>query len=314
MTTHLNTSMNYLIFTPDGVGSTILQRLITMTLYIENQNVMNTHELTNGIELNNGIASKNFDLGYSQTLVEIANILQNSQTQTSLVSRLAKYHLDYRKDPTKDCQDFYKLLNNHFEKKIMCVRENIFEYAMSWSIRDRSGVLNVYGEQDRDKVSQVSEVDEKYFIKKCNEYVQYINWMEEHFPDVEKISYENVVMDTDEIIHKITGYKNTYLDNFGVPLSELLSDEYNFLKKRRKNNLPSIHAKALVKYKILCNRMVNQRIILNVPFKNTTLADKKNQIKNFDTCLNRFYVFAKEHNWIDQSKATYDFWNEEHVC
>jgi hypothetical protein len=25
-------------------------------------------------------------------------------------------------------------------------------------------------------------------------------------------------------------------------------------------------------------------------------------------------VFAKEHNWIDQSKATYDFWNEEHVC
>jgi len=205
--------MNYLIFTPDGVGSTILQRLITMTLYIENQNVMNTHELTNGIELNNGIASKNFDLGYSQTLVEIANILQNSQTQTSLVSRLAKYHLDYRKDPTKDCQDFYKLLNNHFEKKIMCVRENIFEYAMSWSIRDRSGVLNVYGEQDRDKVSQVSEVDEKYFIEKCNEYVQYINWMEEHFPDVEKISYENVVMDTDEIIHKITGYKNTYLDN-----------------------------------------------------------------------------------------------------
>ena len=34
----LNRAMNYLILTPDGVGSTILQRLITMTLYIENHN------------------------------------------------------------------------------------------------------------------------------------------------------------------------------------------------------------------------------------------------------------------------------------
>ena len=32
--------MNYLILTPDGVGSTILQRLITMTLYLENCDVM----------------------------------------------------------------------------------------------------------------------------------------------------------------------------------------------------------------------------------------------------------------------------------
>ena len=56
--THLNTHMNYLILTPDGVGSTILQRLITMTLYMEKHNVMNTHELTNGIEIQNGVAGK----------------------------------------------------------------------------------------------------------------------------------------------------------------------------------------------------------------------------------------------------------------
>ena len=110
--------MNYLVLTPDGVGSTILQRLITMTLYLENHNVQNTHELTNGIELDNGIAVKNPNLKYSQSLGEIANILHGSQAQTTLVSRLAKYHMDNREDLANDRQDFYKLLNGHFEKKI----------------------------------------------------------------------------------------------------------------------------------------------------------------------------------------------------
>jgi len=52
--------MNYLILTPDGVGSTILQRLVTMALYLEKVPVMNTHELTNGLILKNGVAIKNF--------------------------------------------------------------------------------------------------------------------------------------------------------------------------------------------------------------------------------------------------------------
>jgi len=307
-------NMNYLILTPDGVGSTILQRLITMTLYLENYDVMNTHELTNGLRLENGVAIKDFDLGYSQSLTEIANILQDSQTQTSLVSRLAKYHLDARKDPAKDCQDFYKFLNKNFEKKIMCVRENIFEYAMSWSIRDRSGILNVYHKQDREKVSRVEEVDEEYFINRCKKYVEYIQWMEEHFPDVEKISYEDTVKKSDEIMHKITGYLDTFKDKFGKPLSFMLSSEHNFLKRRKEINFSIDESKALVKYRITCNEMVDRKIIMGIPLKNTTLADKKKQIKNFNHCLDKFYKFAKNHNWIDQSKATYDFWNEQHLC
>ena len=306
--------MHYLILTPDGVGSTILQRLIAMTLYLENCDVMNTHELTNGLRLENNVAMKDFALGYSQSLMEITNILQESQTQTSLVSRLAKYHLDARKDPAKDCQDFYKLLNTHFSKKIMCVRENIFEYAMSWSIRKKSGVLNIIDNRDREKVSQVDEVDEQYFINKCKKYVEYIEWIETYFPDVQKISYENTVKKSDEIMHKITGYPNTFIDKFGKSLSFMLSSEYDFLKHRRESNLTFDELKALSKYRILCNEMVNRKIIISIPWKNTTLVDKKKQIKNFNKCLDKFYVFAKNYNWIDQSKATYDFWNEQHLC
>ena len=50
------------------------------------------------------------------------------------------------------------------------------------------------------------------------------------------------------------------------------------------------------------------------PIKNTTLQDKKNQIRNFDRCLHKFYSFAKNHNWIDQYNAIYDFWNKKHLC
>jgi len=306
--------MNYLVLTPDGVGSTILQRLITMCLYLEGQKVTNTHELTNGLELKNGIAAKNFDLKYTQSLSEIAGVLRNSKASTSLVSRLAKYHLDSRKDPTDDCRDFYRFLHEHFDKKIMCVRENIFEYAMSWSIRERSGVLNVYEKEDRIKVSQVSEVDENYFMKKCQNYVQYVEWMSQNFPKVETVSYENIVKHSDTVMEKLTGYRNTFTDKIGLPLSSILSNEYNFLKNPSGTSLHNNQAKALIKYRMVLNEMLDKKIVINAPLKNTTLTDKKKQIVNFNSCLDKFYQFAKNHNWIDQSKATYDFWNETQIC
>ena len=306
--------MNYLILTPDGVGSTILQRLVTITLYIENHPVTNTHELTNGLELKNGIAIKNPDYDYSQSLDEIINIVKTSDDQTALVSRLAKYHLDNRKDPIKNCQIFYDFLNKHFIRKIACVRENIFEYAMSWSIRNQSGILNVYSKQDRNKVSQVSEVDEEFFMQKCNEYVKYVEWIEDNFPGVEKVSYENIVKDSDMVMQKITGYQNTFVEKFGAPLHALLYREHDFLKNKEKDSYPKDYIRPLAQYKLFCDEMLRKGIIMGVPLKNTTLTDKKNQIKNFNNCLKKFYTFAKNHNWIDQSKATYDFWYGEHIC
>jgi hypothetical protein len=288
--------------------------MITMTLYLEKENVMNTHELTNGLELKKGIAAKNGKFGYTQTLSEIAKILQDSHPQTTLVSRLAKYHIDGRKDPASDCINFYKFLNQHFGKKIMCVRENIFEYAMSWSIRNKSGVLNVYDKEDRTKVSQVSEVDENYFIQKCQQYVKYIEWVERNFPNVEKVSYENMIKNSDQVIENLTGHRNTFTHKVGHTLSSILMNEYKFLKKAQESDLTRDQLKSLARYRIICNQIISKDQMLGVPLKNTTLSDKKQQIRNFDICLDKFYKFAKNHNWIDQSKATFDFWIQEHVC
>lgn len=310
--------MNYLILTPDGVGSTILQRLITMAFYLETVPVINTHELTNGLILKNGVVNKNFELGYTQKLEQIIDILNSSSKKIKVVSRVAKYHLDYRKDTPKEQKHFFTFLNKFYQKKIMCVRENIFEYAMSWSIREKSGVFNVYNRDNREKVSQVSEIDENFFIEKCQDYVDYQKWIKKNFTNVQLISYEDMVINSDSVIENLIGYKDTFKNNFDVPLSVILKKEYEFFKSiTSRNNIQTLtkkEQKSLIEYKKINETLIKKGIVFGSPIKNTTLVDKKRQIKNFNQCLDKFYSFAKNYNWIDQSKATYDFWNKKHIC
>lgn len=309
--------MNYLILTPDGVGSTLLQRIIAMCLYLEKHKVTNTHELTNGLYLHDGIVKKNFDLKYSQSLKEIQEILEHSANETQIVSRLAKYHINGRTDTQAEQNHFYSFLNKYFDKIIMCVRNNVFEYAMSWSIRKESNVLNVYNKADKDKVSKVSKVDESFFIEKCKDYVNYQYWVEDNFPSVVEVSYEDMLLKTDEIVKSLTGHDDTFGKSFGIPLTEIMQKEYDFFKSLttdKKQDLTNEEAKALAKYRFTSKEMIEKNIIFNVPLKNTTLTDKRSQIQNFDSCLEKFYNFAKNHNWIDQSTATYDFLRKQHVC
>ena len=311
--------MNILILTPDGVGSTILQRLLTMTLYLEKIKVVNTHELTNGLYLEKGILAKEFELKYSQKLEEIIELIKESDKNIQIISRLAKYHLDSRQDSIQSQKKFLNFLNSFYDKKIMCIRNNIFEYALSWSIRERSGVLNVYDRKDKRSVMEVSEIDEDYFLKKCNEYVNYVSWIQNNFPDVEQVSYEDMITDSDATIEKIIGYKDTFNKNFDAKLSLILKMEYEFFnslitENNKEFSYTKEEKKALVLYKRLSRTLIDKKIIIGHPIKNTTLADKKKQIKNFDRCLDKFYSFAKNHNWIDQSIANYDFWNDRNIC
>lgn len=287
-----------------------------MCLYMEGVKVSNTHELTNGLELKNGLAKKNSDLQYTQDLFQITDILKQSLGDTVLVSRLAKYHMDIREDPTDAQKHFYDFLNKHFDKIIMCERKNIFEYALSWSIRQKSGVINVYDKTDKAKVLAVSHVDEDYFLKKCKEYVNYTKWIEQYFPNKEKVTYEQMLTESDAVLEKFTGYQNSFKNKFGSHLSDIIKYEYDafkYLTNKDKNVLNKEQIISLTKYRVLAKTMLEKKIIVSMPLKNTTLRDKQTQIKNFGACLNKFYTFAKEHNWIDQSMATFDFWDNTHV-
>ena len=85
---------NFLILTPDGVGSTYLQRALTVYLNASEHTYYNTHELLNGLALDSDFNLYKKWLGYRQSLQEISDMLDANQA--SLVSRLAQYHVERR--------------------------------------------------------------------------------------------------------------------------------------------------------------------------------------------------------------------------
>ena len=148
--------MNVLILTPDRVGSTLLQRLITIYANInENYNplTINLHELTNGLvsyhneTFNQSVIGKKQDgWGYHQTLQTITGMIDSCDHD--IVSRLAHYHLKNRQDSTTDQLAFYKYLNENFYI-IAARRNNLFEHAMSWCIAVEAKKLNVYSFEEK---------------------------------------------------------------------------------------------------------------------------------------------------------------------
>jgi len=69
---------NYLILTPHGVGSTYLQRALTVYLNSAELDYWNTHELLNGLSLLEGNLYNEeleYSQRYSQTIPEICELL-----------------------------------------------------------------------------------------------------------------------------------------------------------------------------------------------------------------------------------------------
>ena len=307
----------YIIITPDGVGSTILQRTLTIALTLEGIDTINTHELVNGIKVTKGRISRDDQKMYSQTLEEIQDILLESKT--SIVSRLAKYHLDARqelKDSKNDQAVFFNFVNDFYDKKIVCLRRNVFEYAMSWSIREKSNVINVYNKEDKQKVLQVNEVDEKYFLKKCKEYKEYFYWID-NFKKHDIFYYEDFLKEPEKVLSKLSNKNIDFKKHFGLPLQEILQNEYagfNDLISKQNTSLNASQMQSLVNYKLYNQKLQKSNIIPGIsPIKNTSLSDKKKQIKNFQKCLDLFDQYVGNDNWIDKSISTYDFWNDRSI-
>ena len=147
--------MNYLILTPDGVGSTYLQRSLTVFLNSAGLDYTNTHEIAAGLELyNNNIVKivhkvpRGPDykyIRYGQPLERVIQLLENN-TGSSLVSRLAHYVMKERAvmagKKAGGTKEWYPFLNRHYQKIFYCTRDP-FEYALSWGIRDTNKIRNV---------------------------------------------------------------------------------------------------------------------------------------------------------------------------
>ena len=205
--------MNVVILTPDRVGSTLLQRLITvrMAAHDYGQPVINLHELTNGIEqyhsehFGQTVLGKPRDgrpWGYHQTLPEVVALLAGAEH--CVTSRLAHYHLLNRADSAADQEQLYRYINDNFYI-ISAQREDLLEHALSWCIYQQSKKLNVYSHAEKlETFAQLGQgrirIDPVQMVTYLNRYVEYIQWTEENFRVDRVFHYEQDLPNIDQWI------------------------------------------------------------------------------------------------------------------
>lgn len=224
--------MNVLILTPDAVGSTLLQRLITiyMQFHSYDRPVINLHELTNGlIKYHNTkfdrevLGKQDGKWGYYQSLKEIVNLLDSVDHYKT--SRLAHYHLLRRQDSMADQVPFYEYLNENFYI-ISCRRHNLFEHALSWSLSKVTKKLNVY--QGREKIDTFFDLyrngidlDPNSLLQTLNFYKLYVNWCNNHFNVANYFYYEEHLPRIENYILNLPIFSQqnkllSWKDNFGI--------------------------------------------------------------------------------------------------
>lgn len=295
--------MNYLILTPDGVGSTYLQRALTVYLNSAGLEYWNTHELLNGVELDkNFTLIKNFDLNYTQSIEEIFNLLKNNRA--NLVSRIAQYHVVNRqKQKTEDYSDFYNLCNHVYDRIIYCTRDP-FEYALSWGIRKNTKKLNVYSIEERietHKEDTKQYIDLDYFIAKLNQYKDYDYWVSENFHNTERAEYDAIHADIDDYLQTLTKCTHNVKDRFGISLQDYSSTRYlisKFMQTKDKQylfNLFRLEGSADL-YKFIKGLEFRRKLPNGIPIKMNTMADKKNSIINFEDTRSTYNKWAKNSN------------------
>jgi hypothetical protein len=232
----INNSMNVLILTPDRVGSTLLQRLITiyMNAHTYDKPVINLHELTNGLEsyysdiYNKEILGKpkSREWGYYQKLEEVTTLLRNADHYKTC--RLARYHIVNRFDSLPEQVQFYNYINENFYV-ISARRNNLFEHAISWGIHGVSKKLNVFTHQEKiDTFYNIYKngvtIHPTKLTKHLNDYKEYINWCDTYFNVSSYFDYEKDLKNIEKYILGLDIFPNqerkTWEDIFDIPWTD----------------------------------------------------------------------------------------------
>lgn len=226
--------MNVLILTPDAVGSTLLQRLVTVYMQLQSfsKPIVNLHELTNGVMkyyshvFNQEVLGKPHDRGYYQSLPEIQELL--SSVDHYYTSRLAKYHLDRRGDQIDHRVPFFKYLNDNFFI-IATRRRNVFEHAMSWCINTVTKKLNVYDAGEKintfiDFYKDPVSIDQQSLHNYLDSYKHYLSWSTQYFDISSFFCYEDHLPTIEKYILDLAIFNNQtkigWQDTFGISFSD----------------------------------------------------------------------------------------------
>lgn len=321
--------MNVLILTPDRVGSTLLQRLISVYANL-NENyqplTINLHELTNGLVFYQNdhfkrkiLGKKDGGWGYHQSLESIVGLISNCGHD--VVSRLAFYHLRNRQDSINDQLAFYQYLNDNFFI-IAARRQNLFEHALSWAISVESKKLNVYSAQEKfqvyqhitkNKIFAQQDVIKKYL----DDYMLYIEWVDRHFRVNSYFEYERDLPNIEDYILTLNVFRShksplTWFDRFGISwtdwnhmhyLLSLVPFDYHFSIEEKK--FMSDHIELYTQCRIIMQDLQDQGVLVSgIPIKLHTLHEKSNLISNIENCLLTYNQWASSLN--QTYTVTYD--------
>lgn len=228
--------MNVLVLTPDRVGSTLLQRLITVYMQMHNYGhpVINLHDLTNGLikyyspVFNQEVLGKpNVGTwGYYQSLQEVVELLHSVEHYKT--ARLAHYHIAKRQDSLAQQIPFYQYLNDNFFV-ISATRQNLLEHALSWGINSHSKKLNVYTHQEKiDSFADIYQnkitIDPKSLTQYLDKYVNYVKWVEDHFTVSSYFEYDTQLSNIEQYILGLDIFggqtTKTWADTFGIEFKD----------------------------------------------------------------------------------------------
>lgn len=241
--------MNILVLTPDRVGSTLLQRFLTVKMQTENYDrpVVNLHELTNGIVRESGSSVLSKPAGgmanwkYFQSLSEVIDMLESVDHYKT--ARLAKYHIKNRQDPLPDQLRFYRYLNDNFFI-IACNRHNLFEHALSWAFYAYTKRLNVFSPGEKEALykrltANKIYIDPTILVKHLDNYVEYEKWVDDHFHINATFNYETDSKDLEGYCNRLNIFDNTnnWQNTYGMSWNDynkchyILSDTSNIALK-----------------------------------------------------------------------------------
>ena len=337
--------MNVLILTPDGVGSTLLQRVITVFMNMSNfdKNVINLHELTNGIEeyfsstFNQMVLGRSRTSGYSQSLADIQELLERADHYKT--SRLARYHIVRRKDSIDDQVKFYQYLSENFFI-IAAQRKSVFEYGLNWGLKATTNKINVYSQQER--LEQLYRLKDRVTINTTtfktilSNYKKYLEWVADYWNPNSFFVYEDSMHSIEDYVHNLdifnTKDKTSWKEMSGIAWQDwnrchkLLGDALLAGKSTQlllpdqttkkqlvtiQENLPALEQQFLdnnlenyVGTKLKLDELDAARILPgSIPIKMQTLAEKKMLIKNFNELVDTYNEWAID-NGFDE--VTYD--------
>lgn len=290
-----------LVLTPDGVGSTFLQRSLCIFGNLSGQQYYNIHEITNGIGYDNNLLTKDWSLKYSQDLDQIQGILEKNNQ--NLICRLAHYHIINRNDSPERLENFYNFLNNNYDI-IYCVRKNIFEYAHSWTIRHYKNILNVYTFAEKNAVHPVTDsftLNKDFFANKINDYFDYLYWVNDNFNTAYEFDYDNLE-DVDSFICKVLNLEsNPFYENFGISLYEYchLSNMDDI------KHLPKKICKAFFEIRKYSAALVYKKIMPNsLPLKMNSMEKKIKKTVNFNELVSIYNIQTKKYNRLPPLTAS----------